>query len=103
MRRRSKNAPLTIKDLTSQAEWAVELSGEDHAWLESIARLEPEQFLLTDHPPHRLTMDKPVLEPILDRDLQGWRTGRYIGEIHHQGRTLHIKPRLEIDTIAEWL
>jgi len=103
VRKRSKNACMTIKDLTPQSEWEVELSGEDHAWLESIARLEPEQFLLTDQPPHRQSKNKPMFEPILDRDLHGWRTGRYIGEIHHQGRTLHIKPRLEIDTIADWL
>lgn len=103
MCRRVKDTSLTIKDLTSQSEWEVELSGEDHAWLESIARLEPEQFLLTDQPPHRHAKNKPVLDPILDRDLNGWRTGRYIGEIHHQGRTLHIQPRLEVDTIADWL
>lgn len=92
-----------INDLTPEAGWGYDLTGEDHAWLESIAHLEPEQFLLTEQAPNRATKHPTEREPILDRDLNGWRTGRYIGEIHHQGRTLHIKPRLGIDTIAEWL
>ena len=94
---------LSIKDLTPEAGWGVDLTAEDHAWLESIAHLEPEQFLLTEQSPNRQARHNPKLGPILDRDLDGWRTGRYIGEIHHQGRTLHIRPRLGIDTIAEWL
>ena len=103
MRNNAQDGSLSIKDLTPQAGWAVDLSPADHAWLESIASLEPEQFLLTEHEPNHQTRHRPKHEPILNRDLQGWRTGRYIGEIQHQGRTLRITPRLGIDTVAEWL
>lgn len=94
---------LAISDLSPEAAWPVELSLSDHAWLESIANLEPEQFLLSEHRNQQPVSAVNAPEPILERDLHGWRAGRYIGEIHHQGRTLRIRPRLGIDTIAQWL
>src|SRR5699024_4675626 len=96
-------AYLRINDLTPEVAWATELSPSDHKWLQCIATLEPEQFLLADQPRIHPRQAAQQSEPILDRDLHGWRSGRYIGEIHHQGRTLHIRPRLGIDTIAGWL
>src|SRR5699024_8096898 len=94
---------LSITDLTPEAAWSTDLSASDHEWLQSIASLEPEQFLLSEHLTQQPTETADVLEPILDRDVHGWRAGRYIGEIHHQRRTLRIRPRLGIDTIAQWL
>lgn len=41
-------------------------------------------------------------EPILRRDLDGWRAGRYVGELRFRGRTLEIKPRLSVETLAGW-
>src|SRR5699024_6535456 len=87
-------AYLRINDLTPEVAWATELSPSDHKWLQSIATLEPEQFLLADQPRIHPIQAAQNSEPILVRDLHGWRSGRYIGEIHHQGRTLHIRPRL---------
>lgn len=94
---------LSITDLTPEAAWSADLSPSDHEWLQSIASLEPEQFLLIEHLTQQPVSDMNAPEPILDQDLHGWRAGRYIGEIHHQGRTLRIRPRLGIDTIAQWL
>lgn len=94
---------LSITDLTPEAAWSVDLSSSDQEWLRSIASLEPEQFLLSEHLAQQSASAVDALEPILDRDVHGWRAGRYIGEIHHQGRTLRIRPRLGIDTIAQWL
>lgn len=104
-RRRPKAAleatgPFVIQDLMSEAQWEVQPDAEDHRWFESIADLSPEEFILNaqlevDHP--------PVIEPILTRDLDGWRANRYIGRIRHQGRTLEILPRLGVDTITNWI
>jgi 5-methylcytosine-specific restriction enzyme subunit McrC len=33
----------------------------------------------------------------------GWRAGRYVGELAHQGRRLEIRPRFGIDVIGRWL
>lgn len=60
-------------------------------------------MLLSEHLAQQPASAVNAPEPILDRDVHGWRAGRYIGEIHHQGRTLRIRPRLGIDTIAQWL
>ncbi len=90
---------LAINDLTPESAWHSS-HRLDHQWLGSIASLEPEQFLLSDQTRNRAQASE---ETILQRDVHGWRAGRYIGEIHHQGRTLRIRPRLGIDTIAGWL
>lgn len=103
MHENDEDVYLSITDLTPEAAWSADLSPADHEWLRSIASLEPEQFLLSEHLTQQPTSSVDALEPILDRDLHGWRAGRYIGEIHHQGRTLRIRPRLGIDTIAQWL
>ncbi|MFZ1382578.1 MAG: hypothetical protein WAS54_07330 [Scrofimicrobium sp.] len=90
----------TIFDLTPEAHWGDKLGPEDHEWLASIAELKSEDFLLNagtdaDHSFER--------EPVLVRDIDGWRASRYVGEIRHQGRTLVIRPRLGVDTIASWI
>jgi 5-methylcytosine-specific restriction enzyme subunit McrC len=42
-------------------------------------------------------------EPVISRDVDGsWRAGRYVGEIRRDGRTLEIRPRLAVETIAAW-
>lgn len=96
-------AHLVIDDLTPESSWSNELTDEDHQWLKSIAELKPEQFLLSEQHQGSPTRSEVDSDPILFRDIHGWRAGRYIGDIHHQGRTLRIRPRLGIDTIAEWL
>lgn len=91
---------LSIPDLTAENAWPIQPSADDQPWLRSIAQLEPEQFLLSIGDGFR---QGSTPEPILDRDIFGWRAGRYIGEIHHQGRTLQIRPRLGIETVTQWI
>lgn len=91
---------LRIKDLTSEAYWDRSPTQEEQRWLASIAELSPEPYVLkaqleADH--------EPTIEPILTRDVDGWRANRYIGELRHQGRTLVIEPRLGIETISSWI
>lgn len=91
---------LVITDLTSEKHWDRLPTAEEQDWLESIAKLSPEEYVLhaqleTDH--------EPTNEPILDREVDGWRANRYIGEIRHEGRTLVIQPRLGVETIMSWI
>lgn len=91
---------LTINDLTPEAHWDRRPSSDEQVWLAKIAELSPEPFILNaqlqvDHP--------PTIEPILNRDIDGWRANRYIGEIRHEGRTLEIRPRLGVETITGWI
>lgn len=91
---------LVINDLTSEAHWERRPTQAEHDWLASIAELAPEPFALSA----QLEADhEQTLEPILTRDVDGWRANRYIGEIRHQGRTLEIRPRLGVDTITAWI
>lgn len=91
---------LRIKDLTSEAYWDRSPTEEERRWLASIAELSPEPYVLKA----QLEADHgPTIEPILTRDVDGWRASRYIGEIRHQGRTLVIEPRLGIETISSWI
>lgn len=91
---------MVIKDLTSEAYWDSPPTSEEQSWLASIAELSPERYVLSA----QLDVDhEPTIEPILTRDIDGWRANRYIGEIRHQGRTLVIKPRLGIETIMSWI
>lgn len=89
-----------ITDLTSEAYWDRRPTEDEHRWLEAIAKLSPEPYVLNA----QLEADhQPAIEPILTRDVDGWRANRYIGEIRHQGRTLVIKPRLDVETIMSWI
>ncbi|MFC7463900.1 hypothetical protein [Brachybacterium sp. GCM10030252] len=89
-----------IKDLTSETHWDRPPTQEEQHWLASITELSPEPFVLNA----QLQMDHaPTIEPVLTRDLDGWRANRYIGEIRHQGRTLVIQPRLGVGTIMSWI
>lgn len=91
---------LVIKDLTAEAYWDRSPTPAERDWLDSIAELSPEPYVLNA----QLEADhEPTIEPILTRDIDGWRTNRYIGEIRHQGRTLVIQPRLGIETIMTWI
>src|SRR5699024_11235693 len=89
--------PLVITDLTSEAHWQQSPVEEEREWLAEIAGLSPMQFVLNA----QLEVDhQPTTEPILTRDIGGWRANRYIGEIRHRGRKLVIEPRLGIETIT---
>lgn len=86
-----------IPDLTPQHTWD---SHPDDRWLAHIANLNPEPLLT------KLTASShaPIGPgPILERDVYGWRAGRYVGEIYHDGQVLEIQPRLGIGTIASWI
>lgn len=90
----------TISDLTPDRFWERQPTALEQHWLAEIAGLSPEPFVLRaqlqgDH--------EPAIEPILSRDVEGWRANRYIGEIRHNGRTLAIRPRLGIETITGWI
>lgn len=92
--------PLVITDLTSEAHWQRSPNDEEREWLAEIAGLSPQQFVLNA----QLEIDhQPTTEPILTRDIEGWRANRYIGEIRHNGRKLVIEPRLGIETITSWI
>lgn len=91
---------LVITDLTSEKHWYRRSTAEEQDWLESIAKLSPEDYVLNA----QLEADhEPTIEPILDREIDGWRANRYIGEIRHKGRTLVIQPRLGVETIMSWI
>ncbi|TFD68194.1 5-methylcytosine restriction system specificity protein McrC [Cryobacterium gelidum] len=91
---------LVINDLTAEAYWDRRPSDQEQLWLAEIAGLSPEPFVLNA----QLEADhEPTIEPILSRDIDGWRANRYIGEIRHKGRTLEIRPRLGIETITGWI
>lgn len=91
---------LIIDDLTPEISWGISLDDEDRSWLKSISELSPEPYIVRA----QLEVNhEPTIEPILLQDLEGWRANRYIGEIHHQGRILEIKPRLGIETITGWI
>lgn len=91
---------LTIDDLTREAYWSRRPTIEEQGWLASIADLSPEPFVLNA----QLGADNaPTIEPIVVRDIDGWRANRYIGEIRHGGRTLEIRPRLGVETITGWI
>lgn len=91
---------LVIKDLTAEAYWDRSPTPAERDWLASIAELSPERYVLNA----QLEADhESTIEPILTRDIDGWRTNRYIGEIRHQGRTLVIQPRLGVETIMSWI
>lgn len=91
---------LVIKDLTGQTHWDRSPTPDEQDWLASIAELSPEPYVLNA----QLEADhEPTIEPILTRDIDGWRANRYIGEIRHQGRTLVIQPRLGVETIMSWI
>lgn len=91
---------LVIDDLTPQQHWARLPTEAEESWLVSIAELSPEKYVLNA----QLEADhEPTIEPILIRDVDGWRANRYIGEIRHGGRTLVIQPRLGVETIMSWI
>jgi len=91
---------LVINDLTAEAYWDRRPTDQEQLWLAEIAGLSPEPFVLNA----QLEADhEPTIEPILSRDIDGWRANRYIGEIRHKGRTLEIRPRLGIETITGWI
>ena len=73
---------------------------EEDAWLAVIAGE-------TDPSNHTVKLAASVTAsdpgPVLQRQLDGtWRAGRYIGELRLDGRTLEIRPRLDIAVIAAW-
>lgn len=73
---------LVITDLTSEAHWQRSPIEEEREWLAEIADLSPKEFVLNA----QLEVDhQPTIEPILTRDIEGWRANRYIGEIRHKG------------------
>lgn len=89
-----------IKDLTSEAHWDRRPTEEEQQWLSQIAQMSPEPWVLNAqlHADYGTT-----IEPILTRDIDGWRANRYIGEIRHKGRTLVIEPRLGVEKIMSWI
>lgn len=91
---------LVIKDLTAERYWDRPPTPRERDWLASIAELSPEPYVLNA----QLEVDhEPTIEPILNRDIDGWWANRYIGEIRHQGMTLVIQPRLGVERIMSWI
>ena len=94
------NDDFVVPDLSPQAAWPRQPDEADDAWLTKIACLPVEELLLRMSDSVSKTNHD---EPILVRDLQGWRAGRYVGEIRHGGRTLRLVPRLGPDVIVGWV
>lgn len=71
----------------------------EEAWLSALAtELEPDEYVVPVAPSCVSTEPGPVLQ----RDAEGWRAGRYVGEIRRDGRVLEIRPRLGIEILASW-
>lgn len=72
---------------------------QQSAWLERIAReTQPSEHAIP------MAQSCAATEPgaIVERTADGWRAGRYVGELRHGGQVLEVRPRLGIDTLAEW-
>ncbi|KXP14340.1 5-methylcytosine restriction system specificity protein McrC [Tsukamurella pseudospumae] len=89
--------PLTFPDL---ARADRDPTAEERDWLAVLAReTDPVQF--TVHLGPSAAADDAG--PVVACDQYGtWRAGRYIGELHRDGRVIEIRPRLGIETIARW-
>ena len=73
---------------------------EEDAWLSAIAAETDAQELVLQIAASNAAREP---EPVLSRQSDGsWRAGRYVGEIRRGGRTLEIRPRLGVETIAVW-
>lgn len=72
---------------------------ETAAWLAELARdLRTSEHVLA------LGSARDADEPAVFCDWDGsWRTGRYIGSLSFQGRSLTILPRLGLATVRKWL
>lgn len=93
-------ADVIAVDLSPQSRWPQGPSSSEDSWLAEIARLPAQAWVLrvdAGLPP------APDDEPILVRDIDGWRTTRYVGEIRHRGRTLRIEPRLGAEVVSGWI
>lgn len=77
-----------------------DLTEDERDWLSALARdTDPAQF--TVHLGPSAAADDAG--PVVACDQYGtWRAGRYIGELHRDGRVIEIRPRLGIETIAHW-
>jgi 5-methylcytosine-specific restriction enzyme subunit McrC len=90
-------APFVFNDLVGPE---VPPNAEEDAWLAAIAAETNAADFTLQLAPSNASQDP---EPILVRQLDGsWRAGRYVGEIRRSGRTLEIRPRLGVETIAAW-
>lgn len=78
-----------------------DITKEDEDWIRQLAR---------DANADSLTLklskrDKEDAEPIVffEENSGRWWAGRYIGEVHYQGRTLRVKPRFGMPQLQRWL
>lgn len=73
---------------------------EERDWLAMLAReTDPAQFAVHLGP----SAAADDTGPVIACDPYGtWRAGRYIGELHRDGRAIEIRPRLGIEAIAHW-
>jgi len=91
------NEPLVFGDLVGpDREPTVD---EERELLEPLAR-EGEAEASTVSMGRSNAADDPG--PILTRDAEGWRAGRYVGELRRAGHVLEIRPRLGVETLASW-
>ncbi|MFF4028067.1 MULTISPECIES: 5-methylcytosine restriction system specificity protein McrC [Nocardia] len=76
------------------------LTENDRNWLQALARdTDPANFVVGVGTSRIASAPEPVLHCDPDGN---WRAGRYIGELHRDGRVLEIRPRLGFTTIAAW-
>lgn len=91
---------IVARDLSPQVAWPQPPEPADDAWLTEVTRLPAQRWVLRADQGTPAGADE---EPVLVRDIEGWRAGRYIGEIRHRGRTLRIEPRLGVGAITGWI
>jgi 5-methylcytosine-specific restriction enzyme subunit McrC len=76
------------------------LRDDEDAWLRRLVR-DTEARELVVSVARSCSSSRPGA--ILRRTPEGeWRAGRYVGELHRDGRVLEIRPRLGAATIAAW-
>jgi 5-methylcytosine-specific restriction enzyme subunit McrC len=92
----NQREPLVFHDLVGPERAPTH---EEDAWLAELVR-ETDAVALTIRVAASNAADEP--EPILRRELDGWRAGRFVGELLRGGRVLEIRPRLGVETLAAW-
>ena len=77
------------------------LTAEDEAWIRQLAQIANTTALKLKLFEGDNDEDDPIVR--FDERSGKWWAGRYIGEVHFQGRTLRILPRFGMPLLQRWL
>jgi 5-methylcytosine-specific restriction enzyme subunit McrC len=97
MSARAEPAVIEATDLSP----ICDLAEDDEAWLRRLVQAADTCALALKFSPH----DAIEVEPITfyDEKTACWWTGRYVGEVQYEGRTLRILPRFGMPQLQRWL